>query len=104
MFVRLVDDNSFELIVIPYHRADTSVFACNHKFQLFHLFFRIVHRIRIKTLQHSVDAVTNHFIAIKSVYIHQVKVLVDNIQHIQILCHRKVMVLVFLCRRGESKA
>ena len=103
VFVRLINANAPELIVISDKRTDASILACKHHLQITALIGRIIDGVRVKAAQHRVNTVTHNFVGVKRVNIHQIKVLVYGIQHIKVFGYLKIMIS-FLRKNGSIQA
>ena len=56
VFVWFFNGHALQLAVVFDERTNTSVFARNHEFKVFHLVFGVVHGVRVKCLEHGIDA------------------------------------------------
>ena len=69
-FVRLVNHGSLQSLVPSYNRTNTGILACDHEFEVFGFFLRIVFGVRVETVEHGLNAVANHLLWVERVDIH----------------------------------
>ena len=91
---RLINHRGLLLHVITNQRTYTPVLSREERFQLTGL--RVIHRIRIQTLQHGFDARSHHLIRIQRIHIQHIQVAVEGVEDLQILHHLEVMILLVL--------
>ena len=94
--IGLTDDDTVYLQVFPDHSANAGIGASAQQLQILALLFWIIHRIWIKRMQHGIDTSHNYLVGIKRVDIQHVELLVDRRQHVEILCHVEIMVVILL--------
>ena len=100
VLVRLVNANAPELIVISNERTNARILACKHHLQVAALVGRIIDGIGVEAAQYGVDTVAHYLVGVEGVDIHQIKVFVNDIQHIKIL--RYLEIVVFVLRKGSN--
>ena len=96
--VRLFDDDALQSLVVAYQCSDTGILACQHGLQLLLLLLGVVLRVGVQRLQHGVDTCCHHLVSIQRIDVHEVQVLVQGIEDVQVLGHLQIMVLDVLCR------
>ena len=84
--------------VLPHtdNRTHTAILSRGHHLQFAHVLLGIVFRVRVKTVQHGINAHLHQFVRIEGIHIHDVQVAIERIEHVEVLCHRKRVVALFL--------
>ena len=89
--VGLVDDHALYLEVLAYHGAYAGILAREHHLKLLVLVFGVVLGVGVEAAQHGLDAVAYHLRRVERVDIHQVEVLVDGVEYVEVLAHLEVV-------------
>ncbi len=95
--IRFLNDYPLQLLMIAHQRSDTGILTRQHLLQLLLFLLRIILRIRVQRLQHSIDTHLHHLIGIKGIDIHHVQILIKGIEDIQVLRHLQIVILTLLC-------
>ena len=90
--VRLVYYHTLELLVVSHQRTDTRILSCQHLLQLLLSLLRIILRVGVERPQHGVDARAHYLVGIQRVHIHQVQVLIQRIENLEVLGHLQIMI------------
>ena len=94
--VRFLYHHLLQPLVVAYQCTDSGILARQHGLQLLLLLLRIVLRVAIQRPQHGINTRRYHLVGVERVDIHQVEVLVQGIENLQILGNFQVMVLHIL--------
>ena len=97
--IGLVDDRCLLYQMVADECADAAVLARDKCLQVFLL--RIVLRVGIQRTQHRLNTRAYHLVGIKRVNIHQVQVLIQLVEDIQVFGYLQIVVLRLLGRRHE---
>ena len=100
--IRLVNDDTLQLLVLSYQRADARILTRQHHPQVLGLVLRIVLRIGIQAAEHRIDTRPDGLLGTQRIHIQQFKVLINLIEDVKMLAHLEVMILVLLslcCKR-----
>ena len=89
-------DNHRRVLSHTDNRAHTAILSRGHHLQFAHVLLGIVFRVRVKTVQHGINAHPHQFVRIERIYVHDVQVAIERVEHIQVLGYRKRMVVLFL--------
>ena len=78
--------------------ADASILASHHSLVFANLVLGIVFGIGVERAEHSPYGSTHSLVGIERVNVHKVEVAVDGVEHVEVLCHLKVVLAGILCR------
>ena len=96
--VWLVNHHSLEFLMISHDSSYTRIFSREHHLEVLGLVLRIILGVGVETPQHGIDTIADNLLGIEGIDIHQVEVLVYIIKYVQVLCHLKIVVFLFLRR------
>ena len=97
--VGLVDHHTLDFGIVADNGTDAGKLPRIDFLQVFHFLLGVVFGIGVEAAQHRLDTRAYHLLGIERVDVHQVEVLVDAVEYIELFLHLEVMVAVGLGHR-----
>ena len=104
ILIGLIDNDALQFRIVADQGTDSRILTRQRRLQFVHFLCRVIDSIRIKRLQHGLDASPDGLSGTQCIHVGHIEVPVDGIEYLQVLRRLEIMVLSLLSHRGQKGA